>query len=118
MLGERVLHAEQPEHLDRECHEVVANAGGNIRSRKDQKTHKGSFGELSIEVPRDCNSTSEPQLIPKHQTRSADFDDKIISLHALGMTVREIRSLLQDINGPEVTPSVTHAVNASPAASR
>ena len=32
----------------------------------------------------------EPQLISKHQTRWAGFDDKILSLSARRMTVREI----------------------------
>ena len=64
----------------------------NTRNGKSKKTLKGEFGELPIEVPRDRQGTFEPQLIPKHQTRWAGFDDKIISLYARGMTVREIQS--------------------------
>jgi transposase-like protein len=33
----------------------------------------------------------EPQLIAKGQTHFSGFDDKILSLYARGMTVREIR---------------------------
>jgi hypothetical protein len=47
-----------------------------------------------IEVPRDRHGSFQPQLIPKHQTRWAGFDDKIISLYARGMTVREIQAHL------------------------
>ena len=54
------------------------------------KTLKGEFGELPIEIPRDREGRFKPQLIPKHQTRWTGFDDKIISLYARGMTVREI----------------------------
>ncbi len=33
----------------------------------------------------------EPQLIPKHQRHFDGFDDKILSMYARGMTVRDIR---------------------------
>jgi putative transposase len=46
-------------------------------------------GEVQIEVPRDRAGTFEPQLIGKGQTRFDGFDDKIISLYARGMTVRD-----------------------------
>ncbi len=94
LLVERALDAELTEHLGHERNEAVANPGGNTRNGKSKKTLKGDFGELPIEVPRDRHGSFEPQLIPKHQTRWAGFDDKIISLYARGMTVREIQAHL------------------------
>ena len=94
LLVERALDAELTEHLGHEHNEAVANPGGNTRNGKGKKTLKGDFGELPIEVPRDRNGSFEPQLIAKHQTRWAGFDDKIISLYARGMTVREIQAHL------------------------
>jgi transposase-like protein len=44
-----------------------------------------------MEIPRDRAGTFEPQIITKHQTRLSGFGDKILSLYALGMTVREIQ---------------------------
>ena len=41
--------------------------------------------------PRDRNSTFEPEMVPKGETRLNGFDDKIISMYARGMTVREIQ---------------------------
>ena len=110
LLVEKALDAELTEHLGHERHETVANPGGNTRNGKSKKTLKGDFGELPIEVPRDRNGTFEPQLIPKHQTRWAGFDDKIISLYARGMTVREIQSHLQEMYGTEVSPSLISSV--------
>lgn len=49
-------------------------------------------------------------MIPKHQTRWAGFDDKIISLYARGMTVREIQSHLEEMYGTEVSPSLISSV--------
>ena len=65
---------------------------------------------LPIEIPRDRHGTFEPQLIPKHQTRWTGFDDKILSLYALGMTVREIQSHLEEMYGTEVSPTLISSV--------
>ena len=110
LLVEKALDAELTEHLGHERHEEVSNASGNTRNGKSRKTLKGEFGELPIEVPRDRKGTFEPQFIPKHQTRWSGFDDKIISLYARGMTVREIQSHLQEMYGAEVSPSLISAV--------
>jgi len=109
-LVEAALQAELTEHLGHDRHETVANTSGNTRNGKSKKTLKGEFGELPIEVPRDRLGSFEPQLIPKHQTRWSGFDDKIISLYARGMTVREIQSHLQEMYGTEVSPSLISSV--------
>ncbi len=110
LLVERALDAELTEHLGHERNEAVANPAGNTRNGKSKKTLKGEFGELPIEVPRERHGSFEPQLIPKHQTRWADFDDKIISLYARGMTVREIQAHLEEMYGTEVSPSLISSV--------
>ncbi|KKW48540.1 hypothetical protein NY98_24340, partial [Xanthomonas citri pv. fuscans] len=58
----------------------------------------------------DRHGSFAPQLIPKHQTRWAGFDDKILSLYARGMTVREIQSHLEEMYGTEVSPSLISSV--------
>ncbi|KKW48566.1 transposase, partial [Xanthomonas citri pv. fuscans] len=109
-LVERALDAEMTEHLGHDKHEPVANAAGNTRNGRSRKTLKGEFGELPIEIPRDRHGSFAPQLIPKHQTRWAGFDDKILSLYARGMTVREIQSHLEEMYGTEVSPSLISSV--------
>jgi len=116
LLVERALDAELTEHLGHERNEAVANHAGNTRNGKSRKTLKGDFGELLIEVPRDRHGSFEPQLIPKHQTRWAGFDDKIISLYARGLTVREIQAHLQEMYGTEVSPSLISSVTDAVAA--
>ena len=71
---------------------------------------KGEFGELPIDIPRDRHGSFEPQLIPKHQTRWTGFDDKILSLYARGMTVREIQGHLEEMYGTEVSPTLISSV--------
>ena len=109
-LVERALNAEMTDHLGHSKHAPVANPTGNTRNGKSRKTLKGDFGEIPIEVPRDRLSTFEPQLISKHQTRWTGFDDKILSLYARGMTVREIQAHLMDMYGTEVSPTLISTV--------
>ena len=115
-LVERALQAEMAEHLGHGKHEPVESATGNTRNGKSKKTLKGEFGELPIEIPRDRHGSFEPQLVAKHQTRWTGFDDKILSLYARGMTVREIQAFLAEQYGCEVGPDfisgVTNAVMA------
>ena len=110
LLVERALDAEMSEHLGHDKNAPVTNPGGNARNGKSKKTLKGEFGELPIDIPRDRQGSFEPQLIPKHQTRWAGFDDKILSLYARGMTVREIQSHLEEMYGTEVSPTLISSV--------
>lgn len=109
-LVERALQAEMAEHLGHDKHQPVANPAGNTRNGTSRKSLKGDFGELPIEVPRDRHGSFEPQLVPKHQTRWAGFDDKILSLYARGMTVREIQGHLEEMYGTEVSPTLISSV--------
>lgn len=115
LLVEKALDAEMSNHLGHDKNQPVVNTSGNTRNGKSKKTLKGEFGELPIDIPRDRHGSFEPQLIPKHQTRWTGFDDKILSLYARGMTVREIQAHLEEMYGTEVSPtlisSVTDAVN-------
>jgi putative transposase len=43
---------------------------------------------MTLSVPRDRAGTFDPKLIAKYQRRFPDFDEKIISMYARGMTVR------------------------------
>jgi putative transposase len=110
LLVERALEAEMTEHLGHDKHEAVTNAAGNARNGHSGKTLKGDFGEFSLAIPRDRNGAFEPQLVAKHQTRWAGFDDKIISLYARGLSVREIQGHLEEMYGTEVSPSLISTV--------
>ncbi len=109
-LVERALDAELTHHLGHDKHQPVGNSSGNTRNGFSRKKLKGEFGELPIEIPRDRHGTFEPQTVEKHQTRWVGFDDKILSLYARGMTVREIQAHLQEMYGAEVSPSLISSV--------
>lgn len=109
-LVERALEAEMADHLGHAKNEPVSNPKGNTRNGKSKKTLKGEFGELPIDIPRDRDGSFEPQIVPKHQTRWTGFDDKILSLYARGMTVREIQAHLEEMYGAEVSPTLISTV--------
>ena len=67
-------------------------------------------GKLALEIPRDRQSTFDPQLIAKYQRRFPGFDDKIISMYARGMSTREIVGHLRELYGMEVSPDLISAV--------
>jgi len=52
----------------------------------------------------------DPKLIAKYQRRFPDFDAKIISMYARGMTVREIRGHLEELYGVAVSPDLVSTV--------
>ena len=107
---ERALKAELSHHLGYEKHDPTGKNSGNSRNGKSSKTLKGDFGTLPIEVPRDRQASFEPKIVPKGHTRFAGFDDKILSLYARGMTVREIASHLEEIYQVEVSPALISQV--------
>jgi putative transposase len=105
-LIERALGAELTEHLGYEKGDPAGRGSGNNRNGVSAKTVLTGDGEIEITVPRDRAGTFEPQLIPKGQTRFEGFDDKILSLYARGMTVREIQGHLTEVYGVEVSPDL------------
>ncbi len=63
-LLERAMQVEMAEHLGYEMHNASGDNSGNSRHGISEKTIKGDFGELPIEVPRDRNSEFEPEIVP------------------------------------------------------
>lgn len=109
-LIERALSAELTEHLGYEKGDPAGRGTGNSRNGRSSKTLLTEDGELEIAVPRDRAGSFEPQLIAKGQTRFDGFDDKILSLYARGMTVREIQGHLAELYGAQVSPDLISRV--------
>jgi putative transposase len=105
-LMERALGAELTHHLGYEKHDPAGYNSGNSRNGSSPKTITGEFGEITVETPRDRNSSFEPQILKKHQTRFDGFNKKILSMYARGMTTREIQGHLQEVYGVEVSPTL------------
>ncbi|NOZ66927.1 MAG: IS256 family transposase [Alphaproteobacteria bacterium] len=109
-LVERALSAELTDHLGYEAHEPKGRKSGNSRNGHGKKRVTGEDGEMTITVPRDRDASFAPQIIKKGQRRFDGFDDKIISMYARGMSVREIRGHLEELYGVEVSPDLISRV--------
>ena len=86
---EQMLEAEMDEHLGYEKH--TTRASTNARNGHGSKVVRGDFGELDVSPPRDRESTYEPTIIPKRKQDIGSWTDKIISLYAKGLGVRDIK---------------------------
>ena len=105
-LLNRALDAELTAHLGYEPGQAPAGGAGNSRNGRPPKTVITDQGPVTIRSPRDRNGTFEPQIVRKRQTRWVGFDEKLISLYARGMTVREIQGHLAEIYGTEISPDL------------
>ena len=96
-LMERMLSAELPERLGYEPDTQPTNEQSNCRNGTSRKTLKVNDGAHPIDVPRDRDSSFEPELIKTGQTRIDGMDDKIIGLYAAGLSTRDIRAHLEEV---------------------
>ena len=113
-VAERALQAEMALHLGYEKHATQGNNTGNSRNGVSTKTVRTVHGEIEVDIPRDRNGTFLPQLIGKREKQLNGFDERIISLYARGMSVRDIQSHLAEAYGVDVSSTfiskVTDAV--------
>lgn len=109
-LLERALGAELTHHVGYEKGDPAGRGTGNSRNGTSRKTLLTDDGELEIEVPRDRAGTFAPVIVAKGQTHFDGFDEKIISLYARGLTVREIQGHLAELYGTEVSPDLISKV--------
>jgi transposase-like protein len=109
---EAALNAELDEHLGYSRHEQSHK--DNYRNGYSSKTIRTEDGEVDLDAPRDRDSSFEPQLVKKNQTRFTSMDDKILYLYSKGMTTRDIVSTFKEMYGADVSPTlisrVTNAV--------
>ena len=109
-LLERALGAELSDHLGYEKGDPAGRGSGNSRNGHSGKTVLTEDGAVELAVPRDRNGSFEPAIVPKGERRLDGFDDRILSLYARGMTVREIQGHLQEIYRVEVSPDLISRV--------
>jgi putative transposase len=112
-LAERMLNAEMDEHLQSET-AAVAQEGvqkpTNHRNGYSKKTVITDTSQVELEIPRDRRGSFEPQLIAKYQRRFPGFDEKIISMYARGLSVRDIQGHLRELYGIEASPQLISTI--------
>jgi putative transposase len=100
---ETALDAEMVEHLGYEKHDPAGHNSGNSRNGTRAKTVLTEIGPVEIEVPRDTESTFEPQIVRKRQRRLTGVDEIVLSLTARGLTTGEIAAHFQEVYGAKIS---------------
>lgn len=105
---EAALGAEMEEHLGYSKNEQTDKS--NSRNGYTKKILKGSHGEVEITTPRDRDSSFEPMLVKKGQSRLTHFDKQITYLYGKGMTTRDITDAFMEMYGAEISPTLVSKV--------
>jgi len=108
MTVEAALGAEMEEHLGYSKNKTSSSS--NSRNGYSSKTLKGDHGEVDITIPRDRDSSFEPVIVKKGETRLTHMDDQILSLYAKGMTTRDIVDTFKEMYGADVSPTLISKV--------
>ena len=87
-MKKRIQRILEGAHRSSRLREACPHGRNRGRHGKTTKTLKDDKGDLPVEIPRDREGSFDPKLIRKYQTRWPDFDDKIISMYARGMSTR------------------------------
>lgn len=102
---EKILEAELEAHLGYEKHSKEGNNSGNSRNGITKKTVKTEYGETELEVPRDRNSSFDPQIIPKRKRTSSGIENLVTLLYAKGMSNSDIEEHLKEFYDLRVSTS-------------
>ena len=103
---ETALNQELTEHLGHERHgrPDLGSGAGNIRNGTRPKTVlTEASGQVQVQVPRDRDGTSGPQIVKKRQRRLTGVDEIVLSLYAKGLTTGEISAHFEEIYGASVS---------------
>jgi transposase-like protein len=107
---ERALDEELTDHLGYERHDPAGRGSGNSRNGTTPKTVLTDIGGIDLDVPRDRNGAFSPRIVPKGVSRLKGFNERIVSLYARGMTVRDIRAHLEELYEVDVSPDLISRV--------
>jgi putative transposase len=107
-LMERILERELDTQLGYSKHEKTGVS--NRRNGSSEKTIITETGPIPVEIPRDREGKFEPILIPKHQRRFPEMDEKIMAMYARGMSMRDIQATLEEIYGVKASPELISEV--------
>jgi len=107
---ERALDEELTDHLGYDKRDPAGRGSGNSRNGTLPKMLLTEAGAVDLDVPRERNGNFEPQIVPKGTTRLKGFNDRLLSLYARGMTVRDAQAHLEEIYDVEVSPDLISKV--------
>ena len=112
-IFEAMLQGEMNAHLGYENNNHDYKETDNRRNGYSGKTLKTTYGEVPINVPRDRQSTFEPQSIPKRTKDVSGIENKVLSMYAKGMSQRDIANTIEDIYGFNISAETVSEITDS-----
>lgn len=109
-MFESMLQGEMDSHLGYENNDHGAKNTSNRRNGYASKTVKSTYGDITIDVPRDREGSFNPQVIPKRSRDVSGIEDKVLSMYAKGMSQRDIADTIQDIYGFDISHETISAI--------
>lgn len=96
--------------------EMEAKIGYSKNERIDNNNYRNGYypertvatemGDIPVKVPRDRNGEIESDLVPKYSRTANGFDEKVISMYALGMSDKDIQEQIREIFGCNLSPDM------------
>ena len=100
------LEGEMDTHMDEE-----ERSFGNRRNGHTSKQVQTQLGEVTVQTPRDRQSSFEPEFIKKRERILAEgVSDRIIGLYALGNSTREISDWMEEHLGNRVSAETISSI--------
>ena len=73
---------------------------------KSERTVATEMGNIPVKVPRDKNGEIDSDLVPKYSRTANGFDEKVISMYALGMSDKDIQEQIKETFGCNLSPDM------------
>ena len=97
-IFESLLQGEMENHLGYESNDKGCKPSQNRRNGYINKTVHTIKGDINIDVPRDRDTSFEPQIIPKRKKDISDIESKVLAMYARGISQRDISKTIEAIN--------------------
>jgi transposase-like protein len=113
-MFEAMLQGEMTSHLGFESNDHNSDKmTTNRRNGSGKKKVITKFGEVPINTPRDREGTFDSKLIPKRTRNASEYEDKVISMYAKGMSQRDIAATIKDIYGSNISHEAISTITDS-----
>ncbi len=97
---QQFLEAEMDDALGYSKYDYKHKNTDNARNGYSQKKVRTSAGEMGISIPRDRKAEYNPRIVPKYSKEvSPTIEDRILSMYAKGMSMRDIHEHMREIYG-------------------
>lgn len=99
------------EKQERRSENVENDVSKNYRNGYSKKKIKTQLGEVEIDIPRDRKGEYEPQIIGKYSRNADGMEEKILSLYAAGMSIRDVAEQIKNLYDVEISPELVSKIS-------